>query len=148
MFSCDLGDGVPFRVESTLPDKYALCDNKWHNISALYDGEQIALRIDQLPATISMSSQRNAGKVQTRSPLYIGGLPGELILRYYYIRTSLYLYLYICISDIAPSGCLLSRDNFKGCIRNVSIRNERRDWIDMDDLHNVLLSECLVSGDD
>ncbi|XP_030080568.1 laminin subunit alpha-1 [Drosophila hydei] len=125
VFSCDLGDGVPFRVESKLPGKYALCDNKWHNISALYDGEQIALRIDQLPATINMSNQRNAGKVQTRSPLYIGGLP-----------------------DIAPSGCLLARDNFKGCIRNVSIRNERRDWIDMDDLHNVLLSECLVSSDD
>lgn len=76
VFSCDVGDGVPFRVESTLPGKYALCDNKWHNISALYDGEQIALRIDQLPATISMSNQRSAGKVQTRSPLYIGGLPG------------------------------------------------------------------------
>ncbi|XP_060666589.1 laminin subunit alpha lam-3 isoform X2 [Drosophila nasuta] len=125
IFSCDLGDGVHFRVESTLPGKYALCDNKWHNISALYDGEQLALRIDQLPATISMSNQRNAGKVQTRSPLYIGGLP-----------------------DTAPSGCLLTRDNFKGCIRNVSIRNERRDWIEMDDLHNVLLSECLVSSDD
>ncbi|ALC39660.1 wb, partial [Drosophila busckii] len=125
VFSCDLGDGIPFRVQSTLPDKYALCDNKWHNISALYDGEQIALRIDQLPATISMSNQRNSGKVQTRSPLYIGGLP-----------------------DIAPSGSLLSRDSFKGCIRSVSIRNERRDWIDMDDLHNVLLGECLVSSDD
>lgn len=69
---------MPFRVQSTLPGKYALCDNKWHNISALYDGEQIALRIDQLPSTISMSNHRNAGKVQTRSPLFIGGLPGKL----------------------------------------------------------------------
>ncbi|XP_030377128.1 laminin subunit alpha-1 [Scaptodrosophila lebanonensis] len=125
IFSCDLGDGVPFRVQSVLPSKYALCDNKWHNISALYDYKQIALRIDQLPATIAETAQSNPGKVQTRSPLYIGGLP-----------------------DIAPSGCLLSRENFKGCIRNVSIRNERRDWIEMDDLHNVLLSECLIANED
>ncbi|XP_041451135.1 laminin subunit alpha-1 isoform X1 [Drosophila obscura] len=125
VFSCDLGDGMPLRLEAALPGKYALCDNKWHNISGLYDGEQIILRIDQLPAVISAGNPRNAGKVQTRSPLYIGGLPDE-----------------------APSGSLLSRENFKGCIRNVSIRNEKRDWIDMDELRNVLLSECLVASDD
>lgn len=45
--------------------------------------------------------------------------------------------------DSAPSGSLLSRENFKGCIRNVAIRNEIRDWTDMDGLYNVLLSECL-----
>lgn len=48
--------------------------------------------------------------------------------------------------EIASSGSLLTRENFKGCIRNLSIRNERRDWVDMDALHNVLLSECLVTG--
>uniref|UniRef100_A0A1B0BIW7 Laminin subunit alpha-1 n=1 Tax=Glossina palpalis gambiensis TaxID=67801 RepID=A0A1B0BIW7_9MUSC len=123
VFSCDLGDGNPFRVESLLPHKYTLCNNKWHNISALYDDEQIALRIDQMPAIMAVSPQRTVGKVQTKSPLYIGGIP-----------------------EIASSGSLLTRENFKGCIRNVSIRNERRDWIDMDNLHNVLLSECLVTG--
>ncbi|XP_055907050.1 laminin subunit alpha-2 isoform X2 [Eupeodes corollae] len=121
ILSCDLGDGNPFRVQSILPSKYAICDNKWHNISALYDFEQIALRIDNHPAIISLAQHRVSGKVQTKSALYIGGVP-----------------------DIAPSGTLLTRENFKGCIRNVSIRNERRDWIDMDGLHNVLLSECLV----
>lgn len=70
---------MPLRVESALPTKYALCDNKWHNISALYDGEQIVLRIDQLPAVIGVGNQRSAGKVQTRSPLYIGGLPGKRV---------------------------------------------------------------------
>ncbi|TMW53859.1 hypothetical protein DOY81_001030 [Sarcophaga bullata] len=123
VFSCDLGDGNPFRVESLLPSKYALCDNKWHNISALYDYEQLALRIDQMPATIAVAQQATSGKVQTKSPLYIGGIP-----------------------EIASSGSLLTRENFKGCIRNLSIRNERRDWVDMDALHNVLLSECLVTG--
>lgn len=73
-----MGDGNPFRVESLLPNKYALCDNKWHNISALYDYEQIALRIDQMPATIAVAQLRTAGKVQTKSPLYIGGIPGKI----------------------------------------------------------------------
>lgn len=77
VFSCDLGDGNPFRVQSLMPTKYSLCDNKWHNISALYDYEQIALRIDQMPATIAVSQQRTTGKVQTKSPLYIGGIPGK-----------------------------------------------------------------------
>ncbi|XP_028895887.2 laminin subunit alpha-1 isoform X3 [Zeugodacus cucurbitae] len=126
IFSTDLGDGMPFRVQSELPSKYALCDNKWHNISALYDYEHITLRIDQMATTKARSTlQRNNSKVQTKSALYIGGLP-----------------------EIAPSGTVLARENFKGCIRNVSIRQERRDWIDMDELHNVLLSECLVTGVD
>lgn len=73
-----MGDGNPFRVESLLPHKYTLCNNKWHNISALYDDEQIALRIDQMPAIMAVSPQRTVGKVQTKSPLYIGGIPGKL----------------------------------------------------------------------
>lgn len=48
------------------------------------------------------------------------------------------------LSDVAPSGTLLSRENFKGCIRNVVIRGELKDWTDMDELQNVLLSECLA----
>lgn len=121
--SCDLGDGNPFRVETApLPSRYSLCDNRWHNISAMYDSEQIALRIDQQPSIITLAHHRSTGnRVHTRSPLYIGGVP-----------------------DTAPSGTLLSRDNFKGCIRNVLIRSELRDWTDMDELHNVLLSECLA----
>lgn len=148
MFSCDLGDGNPFRVESLLPSKYALCDNKWHNISALYDYEQLALRIDQMPATIAVAQQTTSGKVQTKSPLYIGGIPGKCLTR---LQIKKYDQLNIKknqtkLLEIASSGSLLTRENFKGCIRNLSIRNERRDWVDMDDLHNVLLSECLVTG--
>ena len=77
IFSCDLGDGTPLRVESLLPSKYALCDNKWHNVSALYDYEQIALRIDQLPTTMAVAPNSASGKVHTKSPLYIGGIPGK-----------------------------------------------------------------------
>lgn len=119
--SCDLGDGIPFRVESNLSSKYALCDNNWHNVSAFYDANQIAIRVDNLPSVNQFKQHETNGKVHTKSPLYIGGLP-----------------------ETAPSGTLMSRENFKGCIRNVVIRNELKDWTDMDELQNVLLSECIV----
>lgn len=76
--SCDLGDGNPFRVETNnLPSKFSLCDNRWHNISAMYDSEQIALRIDNQASIITLAQNRMFGKVHTKSPLYIGGLPGK-----------------------------------------------------------------------
>lgn len=163
-----MGDGNPFRVESLLPSKYALCDNKWHNISALYDYEQLALRIDQMPTTIAVAQQTTMGRVQTKSPMYIGGIPGKFFQRFsltekllqkffsslfqsFYTNFMIFIisFCLFCNSrllETASSGSLLTRENFKGCIRNLSIRNERRDWVDMDALHNVLLSECLLTG--
>lgn len=44
----------------------------------------------------------------------------------------------------APKGTLMTRDHFNGCIRNVMIGGERRDWTDMDELHNIHLSSCPV----
>ncbi|XP_055595374.1 laminin subunit alpha-1 [Uranotaenia lowii] len=122
VLSIDVGDGYPIRVQSTLPSKFTLCDNRWHNVSALYEDHQIVLRVDNYPPnTLLVQSNEVLRRVATKAPLYIGGLP-----------------------DTASSGTLLLRENFKGCIRNVVIRNERKDWTDMDNLHNVLLSECLA----
>lgn len=122
VMSCDLGDGIPFRIESNI-SKFALCDNKWHNISAIYDSNQIAIRVNDLPMVNKLKQHDVLSKLNTKSPLYIGGIP-----------------------ETAASGTLLSRENFKGCIRNVVIMNELRDWTDMDDLQNVLLSECLTES--
>lgn len=77
VMSCDLGDGEPFRVETKLTSKFSLCDNKWHNISALYNTHQVAIRIDDQPFVVAYASSRNIGKLQTKSSLYIGGLPGK-----------------------------------------------------------------------
>lgn len=49
-------------------------------------------------------------------------------------------------TDHAPSGTLQTRENFKGCLRNVIIGGERRDWTDMAALHNILLSSCPLPG--
>lgn len=73
--SCDLGNAEPFRAEPELASKFSLCDNKWHNISALYDTHQVAIRIDH--QSFAYASNRLSGKLQMTSPLYIGGLPGE-----------------------------------------------------------------------
>lgn len=46
-------------------------------ISALYDTHQVAIRIDDQPFVVAYASSRNFGKLQTRSALFIGGLPGK-----------------------------------------------------------------------
>lgn len=45
-------------------------------------------------------------------------------------------------TDEAPAGTLKTRDNFKGCIRNIKIGDKLMDWIDMDELNNVRLNSC------
>lgn len=80
VLSCDLGDGNPFHLETDMPTKFTLCDNKWHTISGLFNSKEIALRVDQQPPIMQLleSVKGMPGKISTKSPLYIGGLPGEL----------------------------------------------------------------------
>lgn len=82
VLSCDLGDGNTFHLESDLSTKFALCDNKWHTISGLFNSKEIAFRVDQQqPIGQLLEARRNGtGKVTTKSPLYIGGLPGGIEL--------------------------------------------------------------------
>lgn len=153
VLSCDLGDGSPFHLETDLTTKFTLCDNKWHTISGLFNSKEIALRVDQQPwinKVLDRAKHLN-GRIATKSPLYIGGLPGKCHkrrLRGKEVYNNPIFHLDISV-DSASSGSLLSRENFNGCIRNVAIRNganqnEIRDWTDMDGLYNVLLSECLT----
>lgn len=80
VLSCDLGDGNPFHLETDMPTKFTLCDNKWHTISGLFNSKEIALRVDQQPPIMQLleGAKSMHGKISTKSPLYIGGLPGEL----------------------------------------------------------------------
>lgn len=113
-----MGDGIPLRATKSMDFKYALCNNKWHTVYALYDSEQIFVRVDNLTSVYDVTPSRG-NKIQTKSPLYIGGIPEQ-----------------------ASQGTLLSRENFKGCINNVVIRGDIKDWTDYDYLHNILLNEC------
>lgn len=52
-----------------------VCDNKWHNLTALYDNEQLILGIDNFSFQTELKVNHEAA--QARVNLYIGGLPGK-----------------------------------------------------------------------
>ncbi|XP_034944517.1 laminin subunit alpha-1-like isoform X2 [Chelonus insularis] len=123
IMSGDLGDKNPLYVEQHFPNPYTICDNRWHRIQAIYNDEELALKVDELDQKYGLPANANEHFMASTasSPLYIGGLPAS-----------------------APKGTLITRDHFNGCIRNVMIGGERRDWTDMAELHNIHLSSCPV----
>ncbi|KAL0132326.1 hypothetical protein PUN28_000249 [Cardiocondyla obscurior] len=123
IMSGDLGDNNPLYVEQGFASHYAICDNQWHRIQAVYNDEELALKVDELDQKYGLPSNVNYHLNSSifSGPLYIGGIPAT-----------------------AQKGSLLTRDHFNGCIRNVMIRGERRDWTDMAELHNIHLSSCPV----
>lgn len=46
--------------------------------------------------------------------------------------------------DNAAVGTLKTRENFKGCIKNLMIENELKDWSHMEELNSVLINSCPV----
>lgn len=54
------------------------------------------------------------------------------------------LALFFITIDDAPNGVLHSRENFKGCIRNLVIGERARDWIDMHKLVRIQLNSCEI----
>ncbi|XP_051174494.1 laminin subunit alpha-1 isoform X1 [Leptopilina boulardi] len=123
IMSADLGDNNPLYVEQRFSSSYTVCDNRWHKIQAVYNDEELALKVDDLDQKYGLPANINYHSLDdtAASPLYIGGLPAT-----------------------TPKGTLMTRDHFNGCIRNVMIGGERRDWTDMTELHNIHLSSCPV----
>lgn len=79
IMSGDLGDNNPLYVEQTFSSPYTVCDNRWHRIQALYNDEQLALKVDELDQKYGLPSNGNYHFMRAEavsSPLYIGGLPG------------------------------------------------------------------------
>lgn len=64
-------------MESVLPSKYMICDNKWHNVTALFNNEKLVLGIDNYSFQATFTA---LGNTQARSSFYIGGIPGNLPL--------------------------------------------------------------------
>nr|XP_012216711.1 PREDICTED: laminin subunit alpha-1-like [Linepithema humile] len=123
IMSGDLGDNNPLYVEQRFASPYAICDNRWHRIQAVYNDEELALKVDELDQKYGLPTNVNYHIMGSTAsgPLYIGGIPAT-----------------------AQKGSLITRDHFNGCIRNVMIAGERRDWTDMAELHNIHLSSCPV----
>ncbi|XP_028162572.1 laminin subunit alpha-1-like [Ostrinia furnacalis] len=108
------------RVEARGAGGRALCDGAWHVLSA----RAASLSIDAGPELrAAPSSLHDAGDPPSApAPLYIGGLPEGT-------------------TDWADGG----RENFKGCIRDVTIGAHKRDWRDMHALRGVLLDSCPIA---
>lgn len=62
----------------------------------------------------------------------------------HYMKNNVVANNYLLFLATAKKGSLVTRDHFNGCIRNVMIGGERRDWTDMAELHNIHLSSCPV----
>lgn len=77
--SGDLGDENPLYVEQHFPSPYAMCDNRWHRIQAVYNEEELALKVDELDQKYGLPTNVNEHFMASvaSSPLYIGGLPGD-----------------------------------------------------------------------
>ncbi|KAJ8726017.1 hypothetical protein PYW07_000715 [Mythimna separata] len=100
----------------------SLCDNGWHVVRARLHPRALALQLDagavlrHAPPTALLETSAQ----ELPTPLYIGGL---------------------------PEGVMESTDggkNFNGCIREVTVGGQKRDWTEMEALHNVLLDSCPI----
>ncbi|XP_071547005.1 laminin subunit alpha-1-like isoform X2 [Panulirus ornatus] len=121
VLSVDMGVGHSFSARVGLRNKFSFCDNMWHTVKASYIKDSLSLRVDNYREAYGFNGSSNDKTTITGAPLYIGGLP-----------------------DAALPGTLTSQENFKGCIRNIVLNSERRDWTDMYRLQNVLLNACPV----
>uniref|UniRef100_A0A8D8X2U9 Laminin subunit alpha-1 n=1 Tax=Cacopsylla melanoneura TaxID=428564 RepID=A0A8D8X2U9_9HEMI len=121
ILSGDMGDRRTFSISHSFTSKYSGCDNRWHHIHLAIVHDEFTLRVDGTDHKYFLSDNGHFTSARTSSPLFIGGLP-----------------------DGAAIGALETRENFKGCIRNIVIGGEKSEWSMMTYLHNILLTSCPV----
>ncbi|GBP57454.1 Laminin subunit alpha-2 [Eumeta japonica] len=115
--------GEQTKVECRGVAESALCDDSWHEAAARVSPSVLELSVDAGPARVVQPGQLLADEVDTPSapaPLYVGGLPES------------------------ASEWWSARENFKGCLRTITVGGERRDWPRMQELHNVLIDSCPI----
>jgi len=88
IMSGDLGDKQLY-VEQRFANPYAICDNRWHRIQAMYNDEQLTLKVDELDQKYGLPNANANVNVNyhfmssgASGPLYIGGIPGKLTIVY------------------------------------------------------------------
>ncbi|KAL3283441.1 hypothetical protein HHI36_006586 [Cryptolaemus montrouzieri] len=118
VMSVDLANSPVNTVTNNLNSDYALCNNKWHNVTALYSMYELTINIDGITRSWAIYDA-NTLLEEIEAPLYIGGLP-----------------------DSAPSGTLKIKENFKGCLRKLKVGEVIMDWTDMEELNRVSLDSC------
>ena len=118
--SADLGGG-PFRAKKSLGGAFELCDGRWHSVRVHYTTSAISLKVDRAEVVYGFNEVKETTTATpfTSAPLYIGGLP-----------------------EGAPSGVLLGRQPFAGCLRNVEVNEQRKDWLTDVTLFGVVPNSC------
>ncbi|XP_068621214.1 laminin subunit alpha-1 [Battus philenor] len=101
------------RTETRGAGGRAVCDGAWHAVRARVWRAAALLALDGGPELPATTLL----PATLAAPLHLAGLP-----------------------DGAESS--ENRENFKGCIRNVTLSGQARAWRDMEALHNVLLDSC------
>ncbi|XP_045515231.1 laminin subunit alpha-1 isoform X2 [Pieris brassicae] len=97
------------------------CDGAWHSVIARISAQALSLSLDGAGEERASTPTLFNVDTPTSSPLFIGGLPEGSV-------------------DASEN-----RENFKGCIREVSVGGVKREWPDMQTLHHVLLDSCPTS---
>ena len=67
-------------VEQEFSNAYTVCDNRWHRIQAIFNDEQLALKVDEMDQKYGLPTRVDAGHFMgsgITSSLYIGGIPGK-----------------------------------------------------------------------
>ncbi|XP_021959945.2 laminin subunit alpha-1 isoform X2 [Folsomia candida] len=129
-FSIFLDNGNVIARESTSVDDFyeattdfeegdSVCDGRWHSLQANYEKGSITLRVD--------------GK----SPIYAVAEPTRSSYNGNSVVGSLF------IGGVEEGASRLTKKlQFHGCIRNMSVNQERKDWTDMPFLSQVYLNSC------
>lgn len=79
----DLGNGTPAPyVSNNLGSDFALCNNQWHNVTALYSNSELTIIVNGITKTW-VQSDENSLFDDFEATLYIGGIPG---LQYFIIN--------------------------------------------------------------
>lgn len=73
----DLGNGIQSNVTNNLDSDFALCNNMWHNVTAMYSSSELTVNVDGIRKSW-VQSEVNSVMDEIDAPLYIGGLPGKL----------------------------------------------------------------------
>lgn len=81
----DMGDRRPFNLEISLESEYTVCDNRWHRIQVNYVNDELILKVDHTDKTYWLSDNGHLTEAVTNSPLYIGGIPGIVIILLNYV---------------------------------------------------------------
>ncbi|ODM90707.1 Laminin subunit alpha-1 [Orchesella cincta] len=105
------------------PDKGLVCDGHWHNVRANYEKGSITLRVD------------------SREPIFALAEPESVRLGQSFPSSSEVGTIYIGGMDDGASRSN-GKIQFHGCIRNIVLNRQIRDWTDMAVVHNVFLNAC------